>query len=237
MLVTFEGGDGSGKSTHIAFLERVLEGLGLDVVRVREPGGTPLGEKLRSILLDPENLGMSDRSELLIYEAARAQLVDDVIKPALERGAVVLCDRFTDSTVVYQGLGRGIGVDAVQRLNAFATCGIEPDVTIVFECRDRAERIKRVDERGARDRLERSGEDFLIAVADGFDDLASSPSPRIRRLSTSQTHSQTASALFALLGDVMPFMSDGSVDFGEELAGFDAEHARSRTSGNAGQSQ
>ncbi|MFR7493688.1 MAG: dTMP kinase [Adlercreutzia sp.] len=107
VFVTFEGGDGAGKSTQIRFLARLLEDAGREVVRLREPGGTAVGEALRAVVLDPAHEAMSDRAELLIYEAARAQIVDEVIRPALERGAVVLCDRFYDSTVAYQGCGRG----------------------------------------------------------------------------------------------------------------------------------
>ncbi|MEF2672656.1 dTMP kinase, partial [Adlercreutzia sp.] len=106
VFVTFEGGDGAGKSTQIRFLARLLEDAGREVVRLREPGGTAVGEALRAVVLDPAHEAMSDRAELLIYEAARAQIVDEVIRPALGRGAVVLCDRFYDSTVAYQGCGR-----------------------------------------------------------------------------------------------------------------------------------
>ena len=108
VFVTFEGGDGAGKSTQIRFLARLLEDAGREVVRLREPGGTAVGEALRAVVLDPAHEAMSDRAELLIYEAARAQIVDEVIRPALGRGAVVLCDRFYDSTVAYQGCGRGL---------------------------------------------------------------------------------------------------------------------------------
>ena len=100
VFVTFEGGDGAGKSTQIRFLARLLEDAGREVVRLREPGGTAVGEALRAVVLDPAHEAMSDRAELLIYEAARAQIVDEVIRPALGRGAVVLCDRFYDSTAV-----------------------------------------------------------------------------------------------------------------------------------------
>ena len=108
VFVSFEGGEGVGKTTQIRFMESVLKKAGLDVVRLREPGGTSVGESLRSIVLDAKNDRLDDRAELYIYEAARAQIVAEVIRPALERGAVVLCDRFVDSTVAYQGYGRGL---------------------------------------------------------------------------------------------------------------------------------
>ena len=107
VFITFEGGEGVGKTTQIAFMERVLKKAGLDVVRLREPGGTKVGEDLRAIVLDAKNDMLDDRAELYLYEAARAQIVAEVIRPALARGAVVLCDRFVDSTVAYQGYGRG----------------------------------------------------------------------------------------------------------------------------------
>lgn len=228
ILVTFEGGDGSGKSTHVRFLADLLEELGLEVVCVREPGGTPIGEQLRDIVLNPENAALSDRAELLIYEAARSQLVDDVIKPALERGAIVLCDRFTDSTVVYQGYGRGLDRNFISKLNDFATCDIHPDLTIVFKCPDRAEKKSRVDRRGIKDRLEGAGDDFHNRVSQGFDDLSASSDSRIRQVTTAGLHSQTATVLFEKLSDVMPFLNDGSIDFSEELAAYDAAHDHSK---------
>ena len=106
VFVSFEGGEGAGKTTHIRFLAETLEARGFEVVRLREPGGTAIGDKLRSIVLDPGNVAMCDACELLVYEAARAQIVEEVIKPALDRGAVVLCDRFFDSTTAYQAYGR-----------------------------------------------------------------------------------------------------------------------------------
>ena len=116
-FITFEGGDGAGKSTHLQLVAEALRERGQEVVCVREPGGTIIGEQLRQTVLDPGNYIMTDSCELLIYEAARAQLVSQVIKPALERGGVVLCDRFADSTVAYQAFGRGI--DRALRLGFF----------------------------------------------------------------------------------------------------------------------
>ena len=108
IFITFEGGDGAGKTTHITFLSSCLREMGYEVLCLREPGGTEIGESLRQIVLDPENSDMSDQTELLIYEAARAQIVKEVIIPALARGAVVLLDRFYDSTIAYQAYGRGL---------------------------------------------------------------------------------------------------------------------------------
>ena len=228
VLVTIEGGDGSGKSTHVKFLAQLLEKIGLEVVCVREPGGTLLGEQLRSIVLDPSNEGMSDRAELLIYEAARAQLVDEVIKPALARGAVVICDRFTDSTIVYQGYGRGIDITVIEALNDFATSGITPDITIVFKCPDAEEEKDRVGRRGSLDRLESAGDDFHKRVFDGFNDISMSTDSRIRLIETSGLHSQTAKQVFEALGSLLPFLIDDSIDFTEDLKAYDAEHDHSK---------
>ena len=126
IFITFEGGEGAGKTTHIRFLSETLRAHGREVLCLREPGGTEVGEQLRAVVLDPANGGMSDEAELLIYEAARAQLMAQVIAPALARGAVVLCDRFTDSTVAYQAYGRGLPRMFVDRVNEFACQGVHP---------------------------------------------------------------------------------------------------------------
>lgn len=131
IFITFEGGEGAGKSTHIRFLAEALEEHGREVLCLREPGGTAVGEQLRSIVLDPENAALSDEAELLIYEAARAQIVSEVIAPALARGAVVLCDRFYDSTIAYQVFGRGLDRSFVEAANEFACQGVHPDLSLI----------------------------------------------------------------------------------------------------------
>lgn len=235
-LITFEGGDGSGKSTHIKFLAGLLADLGLEVVLVREPGGTALGEKLRDILLDAGNEDMSDRAELLIYEAARAQLVDEVIAPALAEGKVVLCDRFTDSTIAYQGFGRGIDIARIESLNDFATGGIVPDATIVLHCADREEKRDRVDRREDKDRLERVGGGFHTRVIEAFGRLADRYPDRVTLIDTVGKHSQTALAIFDALSGIIPALSDGSLDLAEELAAYDAAHDHSRRDKDKGAS-
>ena len=132
MFITFEGGDGAGKSTHLQLVAEALRERGQEVVCLREPGGTIIGEQLRSTVLDPGNYIMTDECELLIYEAARAQLVAQIIRPALARGSIVLCDRFTDSTIAYQSFGRGLERAFVERANNFACQGIHPDRTILM---------------------------------------------------------------------------------------------------------
>ena len=168
VFVTFEGGDGVGKSTHIRYVADELRRAGREVVCLREPGGTGIGESLRAMVLDPENGEISSEAELLMYEAARAQLVCEVIRPALERGAVVLCDRFADSTIAYQAYGRGLPLDFVRRANAFATGGIVPDRTILLVLGNTRKSLARATGAGAGDRMEQAGEVFHSRVNDSF---------------------------------------------------------------------
>jgi dTMP kinase len=132
-FITFEGPDGSGKSTQAGLLAARLEDRGLEVVLTREPGGTPLGERVRRVLLDLEGGRHSPRTDALLFNAARAQHVDDVIAPALGRGAIVVCDRYADSTVAYQGYGSELPLDRLRDLGIFATRGIQPDHTILLD--------------------------------------------------------------------------------------------------------
>ena len=133
IFITFEGIDGCGKSTQTALCREWLESLGKTVLLVREPGGTKIGEKIRSLLLDKDNGAMAPMTELFLFEAARAQIVEETIKPALEEGKVVICDRFFDSSVAYQGCARGLGADMVSRLNMYATGGLAPDITFFLD--------------------------------------------------------------------------------------------------------
>ena len=181
ILITFEGGEGSGKSTHIGFLSRALRDAGREVVTLREPGGTRVGEALRAIVLDPAHDEIDDRTELLLYETARAQLVAEVIAPALARGAIVLCDRFTDSTMAYQAFGRGLPLEFVERANAFACCGIEPHRTVLMTTGMEASvGLTRATKDEGADRLEAAGEEFHARVNAGFLALAERYPQRIR---------------------------------------------------------
>ena len=167
MFVTFEGLDGSGKSTQAELLRARLEADGVDVVSTREPGGTELGERLRDLVLHGGHVGAW--AEALIYVAARAQLVDEVIRPALDRGASVICDRYLDSSVAYQGVARGLGLDRMLELNLAAIGGMVPDRTYLLDLDPRqvASRIQR-----HHDRLEREGDDFRERAAAGYRELA-----------------------------------------------------------------
>jgi dTMP kinase len=166
MFVTFEGPDGSGKSTQAELLRERLAMEGREVVLTREPGGTGLGERIRELLLDGE--AMSPWAEATLFAASRAQHVDQVILPALERGADVVCDRYVDSSLAYQGIARGLGVEEVLELNLRATHGLLPDATILLL----VEPATAAARSGATDRLEREGGDFHARVDSAYRELA-----------------------------------------------------------------
>ena len=207
VFVTFEGGDGVGKSTHIRYVANELRRAGREVVCLREPGGTGIGESLRAMVLDPDNGEISSEAELLMYEAARAQLVREVIRPALERGAVVLCDRFSDSTIAYQAYGRGLPLDFVRRANAFATGGIVPDRTILLVLGNTRKSLARATGAGAGDRMEQAGEVFHSRVNRAFLKLAKRDPKRIRIVRSSSSRKATAAAVAAELADILPELS------------------------------
>jgi dTMP kinase len=200
-LITFEGGEGSGKSTQIRMLARRLEAAGLTVRILREPGGTEAGEAIREIVLHMHDLGLDARAELLLYEASRAQLVADVIEPALEAGEIVLCDRFFDSSTAYQGHGRGLPAEEVARLNVAATGGLLPDRTLVLDI-DPVLGVSRATSHVAADRIE--GEDlaFHERVREGFLAIARNEPERVRVLDASGTTEQVADRIEAELVDV-----------------------------------
>ena len=164
-LITFEGIDGSGKTTQAVLLHKRLLSLGRTVHLLREPGGTEIGEKIRSILLDASNSDMSPYTELFLYLAARSQITATVILPALNRGEDVILDRYTDSTVAYQGYARGLGIDETVMLNRIATQELLPDVTFFIDC-DPSAALKRINSKP--DRLESEGMEFMRNVREGF---------------------------------------------------------------------
>ncbi len=171
-LITFEGPEGSGKTTHIARLAEYLAGCGVAVTLTREPGGTALGEAIRGLLQhDGAGEAPVDRAEVLLFLASRAQHVERLIRPALAAGRWVLCDRFEDSTLAYQGYGRGFGLDELRAVNAFATGGLRPDLTVLLDIAPEAGR-RRLQERSAQDRIERAGDAFHARLRQGFHELA-----------------------------------------------------------------
>ena len=208
VFITFEGGDGAGKSTHIRLLEEALTQHGHEVVRVREPGGTAIGEALRALVLDPAYGEMTPEAELLIYEAARAQIVAEVIAPALARGAVVLCDRFYDSTVAYQAFARGLDRGFVNAANAFAVSGTVPDRTLLLVCENVEEGLERATELAEPDRLEQEGVAFHEKVCAGFAALAAEEPDRVRVVDSQGDMSDTARAIAAELADLFPWLPE-----------------------------
>jgi dTMP kinase len=194
MFVTFEGLDGSGKSTQAELLRARLESDGVDVVSTREPGGTELGEGIRNLVLHGGHVGAW--AEALLYVAARAQLVDEVIRPALERGAAVICDRYVDSSVAYQGAGRELGVDRMLDLNLAAVGGLLPDRTFLLEL-DPSQVPSRI--RRHFDRLEREGDDFRARTAAGYRELAGRFPERIVVLDATRPRDELAEEVYGAL--------------------------------------
>jgi dTMP kinase len=179
MFITFEGLDFSGKSTQAERLVEKLRTAALPgdgriraVQFIREPGGSPISERLREILLDRKNLELNDVAELLLFSASRAQVVQQVILPALRRGEHILCDRYVDSTTAYQGYGRGLDLNSVRQINRFATSGLVPDITILVEITpdEILHRKERADI--AFDRMENSGKEFYERVRNGYREIA-----------------------------------------------------------------
>lgn len=172
MFITFEGLDYSGKSTQVKLLVDRLSHEDFNVIVLREPGGTDIGEKIRKLLLDKQTTGMTQVSEMLLFSASRSQLVEEVVRPALEGGMIVVCDRFVDSTTAYQGWGRKIPLDVVAAINRCATDGLLPDVTFFLDI-PVAEVDRRVQRaRSRKDRMESGGMDFYERVRSGYLDLA-----------------------------------------------------------------
>jgi dTMP kinase len=171
-FITLEGGEGVGKSTNLTFIRDCLVERGLSVVLTREPGGTPLAEKIRGLLLDKSPEPMAHLTELLLVFAARAQHLDQVIRPALERGDWVLCDRFTDATYAYQGYGRGLDRDLIGHLESLVHPKLQPDLTILLDI-DVDLGLSRASERGDLDRIESEQRSFFEAVRSGYLTIAS----------------------------------------------------------------
>ncbi len=177
IFITFEGVEGCGKSTHSSLIYKYLVRSGYPCVYTKEPGGTRIGEKIRGLLLDPKNILLDDKAELFLFEASRSQLVSEVIKPALAKKMIVICDRFSDATIVYQGYGDGFDKTAIKKMNAFATGGVSPDKTIIIDV-DINKGFRRIAKR-RKDRMESKGRRYHNKVRRGYLEIARSERKRV----------------------------------------------------------
>ncbi|HEY7391275.1 MAG TPA: dTMP kinase [Bryobacteraceae bacterium] len=186
VFITFEGMDGSGKTTQLRRLAERLRGIGCVVLETTEPGGTAIGRKIRQILLDAGNQELSPMAELLLYFASRAQNVEETILPALARGEIVLADRFTDSTLAYQGCARGLGAEAVRALDRIACRGLRPDLTLLLDTGPETSlaraRVRNIAETSAETRMDEQSEEFHRKVYEAYQALAASEPERVRHI-------------------------------------------------------
>lgn len=210
LFITVEGIDGCGKSTQARLIAAALEAAGHDVLRLREPGGVRISEQIRAILLDPANAEMGDVCELLLYEAARAQLVHQVIRPALAAGKTVVCDRFYDSTTAYQAFADGLDRNMVSQANELAVDGCRPDLTLVFDL-PVEDALRRRSGREAEDRLELKGLEFQERVAAGFRAVAVDEPDRVKLIDAGGSIAEVFSGVAAELRSAGLSMSEDDV--------------------------
>lgn len=203
LFITLEGPEGAGKSTNRDYLAELLGATGREVVLTREPGGTPLAERIREILLAPAAEPMAVDTELLLMFAARAQHLAQVIRPALARGALVLCDRFVDATYAYQGGGRGVPVERIATLEAFVLGDLQPDLTLVFDLPVEIG-LARAARRGALDRFEQEQRAFFEAVRQTYLDRAQAVPARYRLIDASRSLAEVQADLRALVTSLEP---------------------------------
>jgi dTMP kinase len=201
-LITIEGIDGAGKSTLARALAETIAAHGQRVELLREPGGVELSERIRALVKDPA-LEVSARAEALLYAAARAQLVEERVQPLLDEGAVVLLDRYVDSSLAYQGAARELGVEHVRQINDFATGGLHPDRTLLLRLSPAAGRERQAGRDELPDRLEREDEAFFACIAAAYDELAAAEPQRIRVLDASFTPATVLADALSALGDLL----------------------------------
>ena len=205
LFITFEGSEGCGKSTQIALLAEHLRSMGLNPLLLREPGGTAAGEAIRHLLQHaPEGEALTPEAELLLFAASRAQLVREVIQPALSAGRMVICDRFMDSTTVYQGVARRIPAEDTARINVFAVGGCVPDITFLLDLDRATARQRMLADQRKLDRIERESEDFFEAVRAGYIQVAENNPVRIHKINSSQSPSDIFSQILGHLRVTMP---------------------------------
>jgi len=202
-LITIEGLDGAGKTTLAHGLADALRARGVAVELLREPGGVAAAERIRTLVKDPD-LHVAPRAEALLYAAARAQLVEEALEPALQAGTWVLLDRFVDSSLAYQGGGRALGVEQVRAINAFATGELRPDRTLLLRIDPALGRARQDDRGEAPDRLEQEADDFFATIAAAYDALAAAEPQRIRPLDASGDAPSVLAAALAALADLLP---------------------------------
>ena len=199
-FITFEGGEGVGKTTQLRMIREYLDQKGVDAVFLREPGGNAISEKIRAVILDRANSAMTGMCEAMLYSAARAQLCEEVIRPALEEGKLVICDRFIDSTFAYQGVARGLGSEKIDMLNNLACADIMPDLTVFLDLEPKLA-FERKGGADADDRLEQEGIDFHIKVYEGYKLACNRYSDRIVDIDCSSeaevTHKKIVDALIS----------------------------------------
>ncbi len=208
-FITFEGGEGSGKSTQARLLAGYLRNSQREVITTREPGGTPIGDAIRAILLNPDLSEMGNVTELLLLAASRAQNVHERVRPALERGSLVVCDRFTDSTLAYQGYGRDFDLELLRSLNRLATGGVFPDLTILLDIDPeiglaRAKELDKAEaEAGQGDRFEQEELEFHRRLCRGFQELAAAEPERFRVIPVQQGMEETHRLVVAAVEDFL----------------------------------
>jgi dTMP kinase len=214
LFITFEGVEGSGKTTQIQRLRKYFVRRGIPCKVTREPGGSPIGEKIRKILLNPDHHEMVPMTELLLYEAARAQHVAAVIRPFLKKGGVVLCDRFSDATVAYQGFGRRMDLQWIKRLNDLASQGIRPDVTFLLDCPsglglERAIRRNRALKREKEERFEREKIQFHRRVRRGYLAIARREPRRVKVINTRAGEEKVFEKIRKIVDNLIKSISTG----------------------------
>ena len=196
MFITLEGPDGSGKTTQIRLLHDALKSANYDVLLTREPGGSPIGDQIRQILHDVQNREMNPATEILLYSASRAQLVKQVIRPALAAGKIVLCDRYAGSTMAYQGYGRGLDLRALEAITNFATGGLKPDLTLLLDVDVRIGLGRRLKGGEEWNRMDQQALEFHQRTRDGYLTLAAAEPGRWVRIDASGSIDQVAAALW-----------------------------------------
>jgi dTMP kinase len=202
LFITVEGTDGSGKTTQIKLMEKNFKEMGYDVILSREPGGTRISEIIRDLILDPENKEINPLTEMILYAASRAQHVMEVIRPAIDQGKVVICDRFVDSSYAYQGCGRGVDLKIVADVNRVAIDGVMPDITFFLDIDPEVAIKRRIDATGA-DRIEQEKIDFHYRVYEGYKKMAFLFPDRIKTIDASKSIEEISSQINRYLKELI----------------------------------